>query len=97
MLKLIEDRDRTNGSMLELEVTKSRMTSRMNKKKVREELKWMGEETNFSKTVSNFCLVFLFPRTKFLNDGWKDYLSDESGSLYVLCMQRLKMPERAVT
>ena len=37
---------------MELEVAKSRMTSRMKKKKVREELKWTGEETNFSETVS---------------------------------------------
>ena len=86
LLKLIKDKERKIRS-LELEVTKSRMTSRMNKKKVREELKWTGEEINFSETVSNFCRVFIFPRTKFFNDGWKDYLPDErDDGLYALCM-----------
>ena len=89
-MKLIKDRESTIRS-LELEVAKTKMTSRMNKKKVREELKWTGEETNFSETVSNFCRAFLFPRTKFLNDGWKDYLPDDRDSLYALCMRRLKI------
>ncbi len=84
LMKLIEDREST---------IKTKMTSRMNKKKVREELKWTGEETNFSETVSNFCRAILFPRTKFLNNGWKDYLPDDRDSLYALCMRRLKIPE----
>ncbi len=92
LMKVIEDRESTIRS-LELQIAKTKMTSRMNKKKVREELKWTGEETNFSETVSNFCRALLFPRTKFLNDGWKDYLPDDRDSLYVLCMRRLKIPE----
>jgi hypothetical protein len=92
LMKVIEDRESTIRS-LELEISKTKMTSRMNKKKVREELKWMGEETNFLETVSNFCRAFLFSRTKFLNDGWKDYLLDDRDSLYALCMRQLKIPE----
>ena len=92
LMKLIEDRESTIRS-LELEIAKTKLTSRMNKKKVREELKWTGEETNFSETVSNFCRAFLFPRTKFLNDGWKNYLPDDRDSLYAICMRRLKIPE----
>ena len=47
---------------MELELAKSKMTSRMNKKAVREEMQWTGEETNFSETVSTFCRVNLFPK-----------------------------------
>ena len=94
LLRMIEDKDERIRS-LELELVKSRMTTRMNKTKVREELKWTGKETNFSDTVGNFCRIFLFPRTKFLKDGWKNYLPDDRDSLYALCMRRLKIPERA--
>ncbi len=51
--------------------------------------------TNLLETVSYFCRVFIFPRMKFLNDGWKDYLPDERDSLNALCMGRMKIPERA--
>jgi hypothetical protein len=51
---------------LEIELSKSKVTARMNKTKVREELKWTGEETNFAETVNNFCRIFLFPKFKFL-------------------------------
>jgi hypothetical protein len=94
LLRIIDDKDKRIKS-LELELAKSRMTTRMNKTKVQEELKWTGKETNFSDTVGNFCRCFLFPRTKFLKDGWKDYLPDDRDSLYALCMCRLKIPERA--
>jgi uncharacterized protein (DUF3084 family) len=47
---------------MELELAKSKMTSRMNKKAVHEEMQWTGEETNFSETVSTFCRVNLFPK-----------------------------------
>jgi hypothetical protein len=43
----------------------------MNKRKVQEELKWTGEETNFLETVNYFCRNFLFPKFKLLKDGWK--------------------------
>lgn len=73
---------------MELELAKSKMTSRMNKKAVREEMQWMGEETNFSETVSTFCRVNLFPKYKFLNKRWKDYLPHNKESLYSLCMRK---------
>ncbi len=55
--------------MLELVISKTKVTSRMNKTKVQEELKWTGEETNFAETANNFCQNFLFPKFKFLKDG----------------------------
>jgi hypothetical protein len=57
----------------------------MNKTKVREELKWTGEETNFAEMVNHFCWNFLFPKfinkllnklpliLQFLKDGWKTF------------------------
>ena len=54
LLKKIEEKDKMIRS-LELELSKSKVTLRMNKTKVREELKWTGEETNFTKTVNHFC------------------------------------------
>jgi hypothetical protein len=77
---------------MELELAKSKMTSRMNKKAVREEMQWTGEETNFSETVSTFCRVNLFPKYKFLDKRWKEYLPDNRESLYSLCMKTLKPP-----
>ena len=77
---------------MELELAKSKMTSRMNKKAVREEMQWTGEETNFSETVSTFCRVNLFPKYKFLDKRWRDYLPHNKESLYSLCMKTLKPP-----
>jgi hypothetical protein len=67
------------------------MANGHNKRKVREEYQWTGEEMNFAKMVNHFCMIFLFPRYKFLKDGWQDVLPERPRSLYSLCMQRLKI------
>ncbi len=64
LLKKIKEQDKKIRS-LELELSKSNLTSRMNKRKVQEELKWTGEETNFAETVNHFCRHFLFPNTSY--------------------------------
>ena len=38
---------------------------------------------------------FLFPKFKFLKDGWKEILPDKKNTFYSLCMRHLKIPERA--
>ena len=68
LLKKIKEKDKIIRS-LELELSKSKATARMTKTKVREELKWTGEETNFAESVNRFCRNFLFPKFKFLKDG----------------------------
>ncbi len=68
LLKKIKEKDKMIWS-LELKLSKSKVTSRMNKMKVREELKWTGEETNFAEMVNHFCRHWLFPKFKFLKDG----------------------------
>ncbi len=95
MLKIIDKRDRKIRS-LELEISKSKiMANQHNKRKVWEEYQWTGEETNFAKMGNHFCKYFLFPRYKFLKDGWQDVLPERPTSLYLLCMQKLKIPKGA--
>ena len=80
---------------LNLKLSNSKINSRMNKTKVREELKWTGEETNFAETVNHFCRFYLFPRFKFLKNGWTELMPDKKNSFYSLCMRHLKIPEGA--
>ena len=80
---------------LNLKLSNSKINSRMNKTKVREELKWTGEETNFAETVNHFCRFYLFPRFKFLKNGWTEIMPDKNNSFYSLCMRHLKIPEGA--
>ncbi len=94
LLKKLKDKEKIIR-LLELELAKSKMMTRMNKRKVWEELKWTGEETNFVELVNNLCWSFLFPRNKFLKDKWQDYLPNTKNSLYSLCMQHLMIPEGA--
>jgi hypothetical protein len=38
---------------------------------------------------------FLFPKFKFLKDGWKEILPDKMNTFYSLCMRHLKISEGA--
>jgi hypothetical protein len=70
-----------------------RNKSRTNKKDLRDSLKWSGEEINFADSVNTFVREFLFPRYKFLRDGWQKYEPDKSNSLSSMCLRRLSLPE----
>jgi len=94
LLKKIKEKVKMIRS-LDLKLSKAKVTSRMNKTKVREELKWMGEETNFAETVNHFCRIFLFSKFKFLKYGWKEIMLIKKNSFYSLCMRQLKIPEEA--
>jgi len=91
LLKKIKEKDKMIRS-LELELSKSKVTSRMNKTKVREELKWTGEETNFAEMVNHFCRHWLFLKFKFLKNGWKEILPDKKNSFYLLLIFALYAP-----
>ncbi len=52
MLKIIDKKDKKIRS-LELEISKSKMANRHNKRKVWEEYQWTGEEANFTETVNS--------------------------------------------
>jgi hypothetical protein len=43
---------------------------------------------------SSLLQEFPFPRYKFLKDGWQDVLPERPTSLYLLCMQKMMIPER---
>jgi hypothetical protein len=94
LLEKIEEKDKMIGS-LNLKLSNAKVTSRMNKTKVREELKWTGEETNFAETVNHFCRFYLFPRFKFLKYGWTEFMPDKKNSFYSFCMGHLKIHEGA--
>jgi len=38
---------------------------------------------------------FLFPKFKYLKDGWKEILPDKKNTFYSLCIRHLKIPEGA--
>ena len=54
---------------------------------------WSGEEINFSESVNTFVREFLFPRYKFLKDGWQRYEPNMKHSLSSMCLRRLSLPE----
>jgi hypothetical protein len=55
----------------------------------------MGEETNYANSITKFCKMFLFPRYKFLKEGWHEYDPNRSDSLLSLVKQKVAIPERA--
>jgi hypothetical protein len=92
LIKRIEEKDKKIRSF-ELELSTLKVTSRMTKRKVWEELKWTGEDTHFVETVNHFCWNLLFLQYKFLRNGWKEFLPDKKKSLYSLCKRHLMIPE----
>ncbi len=73
LLKNIKEKDKKIRS-LEVELSKSNLTSRMNKRKVQEELKWTGEETNLAETVNHFCRNLPFSTIQ-VPQGWMERIS----------------------
>jgi hypothetical protein len=94
LFKLLEEKER-KIKLLGLELSMMKGKARQNKKTVREDYNWSGEEIDFSESINNFCKSFLFPRYEFLKEGWQEYLPDKRNSLYSLCMRHLKIPEGA--
>jgi hypothetical protein len=41
---------------------------------------WTGEGANLADKVIEFCKDFMFPRYKFLKDGWKSYEPENNKS-----------------
>jgi len=67
--------------------------SKPSKKTMREIMRWSGEEINFSESVNTFVRGFLFPRYKFLKEGWQEYLPNTRNSLSSMCLRYLALPE----
>jgi hypothetical protein len=60
-------------------------------------MQWSDEEKNFSESISTFVQVFLFPKYKFLKDGWQKYKPDKNDSLLLMCLHNLLLPEGSET
>jgi hypothetical protein len=58
---------------LQEKLDKSKIIQNQSKKQVKIFQNWTGEETNYADSVTQFCKTFLFPRYKFLKDGWHEY------------------------
>ena len=56
-------------------------------------MRWTGEEINFADSINTFMREFLFPRYKFLKEGWQNYEPLKKHSLSSMCMRRLSIPE----
>jgi hypothetical protein len=55
---------------------------------MRIDYEWDGEESNISDKVSEWVKGYLFPRYKFLKDGWMEY-REEDDSLSLFTQERL--------
>jgi hypothetical protein len=85
LLDMLRERERMiKRQQTELNLMKNK--SRTNKKTLRESMRWSGEEINFADNINTFVRVFLFPRYKFLREGWQDYQHDKKNSLSSLCI-----------
>ena len=63
---------------------------RQTKRQIRVDNEWDGEDANLSDKVSNWVKTNLFPRYKFLKDGWMEYREEEN-SLSSFVRIQLKM------
>jgi hypothetical protein len=73
----------------------AKTVQKQTKKQVQIEEDWMGEETNYANSITKLCKTFLFPRYKFLKEGWHVYDPNMSDSLSSLVKQKVAIPERA--
>ena len=85
LLDMMPKRERTI-KRLQTELNLMENKSRTNKKTLQERMGWSGEEINFADSINTFVQVFLFPRYKFLREGWQDYQLDKKNSLSSLCI-----------
>jgi hypothetical protein len=92
LLTMLREKER-KIKKLQTELDYMKNKSRPNKKSLREIMRWSVEEINFSDSVNTFVRVFLFPRYKFLREGWQNFQPDKKNSLSSMCLRRLSLPE----
>mgnify|MGYP007089495500 CR=1 FL=1 len=93
---MLREKERTIWKLqTELDCIKNK--AKPSKKSLQEIMKWSGEEINFSESVNTFVREFLFPRYKFLKDGWQRYEPNMKHSLSSMCLRRLSLPEGSNT
>ncbi len=64
------------------------------KRQIRINYNWDGKEANFADSVLSFVKEYLFPRFKFLKDGWMDY-DEEQDSFSTFVQGKVHIPEGA--
>mgnify|MGYP006147401105 CR=1 FL=1 len=75
---------------LETTINNMQRTSRSTS---RDKTGWSGEDLMFVKNVNDFCKDKLYPKMKFLQKNWQEYLPNDRRSLYTVCMKHLSIPE----
>ncbi len=75
---------------MELRLSKSHV--RQTKHQISINYDWDGKEANFADLVSTFVKEYLFPRYKFLKDGWMKY-DNGPDSLLLFVRGKVKIPE----
>ena len=58
----------------------------------RDKTGWSGEDLMFVKEINDFCRDKLYPKEKFLQKNWQEYLPNDRRSLYSVWMKLLSIP-----
>jgi hypothetical protein len=77
---------------LRMEIRVQNLHDRQIIRQMRIDYEWDGEEANLLDKVSQWVKGYLFPRYKFLKDGWMEY-SDGSESLSSFVQRKMKMEQ----
>jgi hypothetical protein len=81
---------------LRMEVRVLKLHDRQTKRQMMIDYEWDGEEANLSDKVSYWVKTYLFPRYKFLKDGWMKY-SDGHESLLSFVAKKIKMDDLRIS
>ncbi len=69
---------------------------RNTKHKIRLDFHWDGEDANLADKITYWVKTYLFPRYKFLKNGWMVFLEDEESlSAFVLRHNHKSIPRDA--
>ena len=79
---------------LKMDLRLSKSHARQTKHQIRIDYDWDGKETNFADSVLSFVKEHLFPRYKFLKDGWIEYHNGWK-SFLTFVQGKVKIPEGA--
>ena len=92
--KWLDERNRellSKVKSLERVITALKQNSdRKTKRQLRVDNAWDGEEVNLSDKVGDWVKAYLFPRYKFLKDGWMEYSNDDK-SLSSFVRRKMKL------
>lgn len=76
----------------ELQATVARLAvKKSTKKELRQTFAWEEIDSTYANAISRLSKEFLFPRFKFLHDGWTDF-SDKKGSLSMTILRHCPVP-----